>query len=217
MGTGLLALDVTIAKDGWDEAAVVVSALSALMTVGTLIFLAAQVRDARRQVALAAQSTIGSHLDPMAQRILDADLALVEHPHLRRHIYGDDNRSPVELPPFNSLERASVMAMAEYFVDMLDTELLRRDRFPDVHASLPHFEPWLCDLMMQSPAACLVAVENRQWYTTGLGARLADLAQRGMAALHVPEPVVIELSSPELLTDRWQEVVAERQRPSNGT
>jgi hypothetical protein len=177
-------------------------ALADLAAIVGLFFVVIQLRDVKRQLVLA-------NLDPTAQRMLDADLQLVQHPELREFIYGQVDGIPVDLPE-NPNDRAAALALAEYFVDMLDTEMLRRSTFRIVSKKLPDFEPWLCDLLMQSVAACHVIVANHEWYSEGLLARFAELADRRMSAVIPSEVERARWRNQDHLSPRWRAAVERR-------
>jgi hypothetical protein len=187
----------------WDWVFDTAGAVAALAAIVGLFLVIVQLRGVKRQLVLA-------NFDPTAQRMLDADVLLVQRPDLRKYVYGDANGMPVP-PDFHAEDGPAALSLAEYFVDMLDTEMLRRRTFPIVSEHLPDFEPWLCDLLMQSVAACHVITQNSEWYSKDLLARFADLADRGMSAVVPRDAERAIWRSAACLSARWQEAVEHRE------
>jgi hypothetical protein len=184
------------------------AAVNAIGSIGTavgIIFVIYQVWTARQQTQAALEAVMVSHLDTGGRRILDLDLAVIANPELRRWIYPDDS-GRISFPADDPTKAAEALAVAEYQLDMLDTEFLRRKEFPRVAEKLPDFEPWVAQLLNESEPFCVFLSRTSSLYSEDVAARFADLVHHGKAAWSPPADQVSGFDAPHLLTDRWIEI-----------
>lgn len=196
--------------DTWVDLATIVAAIATAVALGILVWQTRITRSAlhltqaaldlnrdalelnRQTLRDTQRGLLAPHFDATAQRILDMDALLLERPGLRDHLYPTPPAKKALLPPVGT-ERAEALAIAEYVLDLLSTELLRDRAFPQVQEGLPHFEPWIRDLIEGSEAFAYVIATNWEWYDRAVLARYADLANRNRCAWVSPDD------------DRWQQ------------
>ena len=202
----MAAVDVDVQRDIWDwivQCGSLVSAVGSVLALGFLIY---QLRHMRLEIELSKEAALTGHFDATASRMLRADELFMEHPSTRRYVYGEDGR-PVDLPA-SEKERDTALAVGEFLIDFLDTELLRQQRFPLVAERLPDFEPWVYDVLRMSTAVCVFLRTSWRWYSPALLARYADLASRDALAAPpdgVNWKVWIDDSQ---LSQRWRNLVS---------
>ena len=155
---------------------------AAIGTVAAVFVLILQNRQTRQELHHIREATLGTHFDATAQRILDLDAIFLDRPELRTFIYRRPDGTPAQLPEHSSDKREDAEAIAEYVIDMLDTELLRGAAFLAVNVNLPDFEPWIRDLIAYSEPFCYVLATSWEWYSLSLLGRYAEMADRGRAA-----------------------------------
>lgn len=200
-------------RAGWDWVFDLGGLAAAIGTVAALFVLVRQSRQTQEELESLREAALETHFDATAQRILDLDRILLERPALRRHLYRGRDGGPAHLPS-KEPERGEAEAVAEYVIDMLDTELLRDVKFVDVRSQLPDFEAWIRDLIADSEPVCYMITTYWEWYSEALLARYADMADRGRAALVPPDGRWRGWLAKAALPEKWREVVGENAGPS---
>ena len=67
-------------------------------------------------------------------------------------------------------ERSRLLALAELYLDFMDTELLRRSAFSEATDGLPPFEPWIRSMFSSSPVLREFLQEHGAWYSGDIAA-----------------------------------------------
>jgi hypothetical protein len=181
-----------------DQIAATATAIAALATVTALIWIARQTKASRDAVLVA-------HFDATASRMLAIDELVLGRPELRRWLHPVSGQR-IALPP-DGAGRDEALAMAEYMVDFLDTEMLRQQQVREVAEALPDFEPWLARLLHYSEAQCAFLTEANVLYSDEILARYAVMCEGGLAAWAPADAIWRPWVCADKLSSRWLQAV----------
>jgi hypothetical protein len=158
--------------------------VAAVANVGSLIFVAWQVRgvgkqteqmtEQSRQAVAATRAAVNTNRQDSMMRLTEI---FVDHPELRRRFYG-----PVPRTSADELEDQRAAAVAEMFLDLMDTV------FTDTNAmSDGEDDPWkayFADMMRTSDTLRAFWTERRDWYCPEMNEFLdAEIAQDSAASI----------------------------------
>lgn len=139
------------------EIAAIVGAGGAVATAVSVLFLAKQTAEGRRQSELANRLALVAVHDRIADLSLLADSIFIERPELRKYFYHNEDYK--SLPP---LEQERVIAIAEFLSDFIENTLLR-----ELHLTEISFISWSrarIQMVRDSPAVRDYLDRNRNWY-----------------------------------------------------
>lgn len=162
----------------WNEIVSALAALGSLATALSLVYVALQTREARRQSELANRlAKLGAH-DRLTDLTVQIDVLFVHNPHLRKYFYSGEG--------FGELvgdDLHQVLAMAELLCDFMENAL-QHESF-DSEKITGEWRDYCFALLRDSSAIRAFLHENEHWYSPEIG----DMLRKVESSFHHAEMV----------------------------
>lgn len=124
--------------------------LATLIALATAMYLVQQVADLKRSLRAESFEATATRMQAVARLLLERH---EEHQQLRTD-------APLTL---------KTEMLAEMILDIIDTEILRRNKFPDKwDEELPSLEPWYTDMFREMPGLRATLDKRPTWYSPEL-------------------------------------------------